>query len=186
MRFVTFRRGDASPEPGVVSGNDVISLAGAGFPDLLSIIQGGAPARAKIESWIAQPPAGAASSLASVRLLAPIARPTKFICIGLNYRDHAEESKMQIPEVPTVFVKFATTIVGPGDKVVLPSSTTRPDYEAELAFVIGKGGRHIPADRWREHVFGYTMVNDVSARDYQLATTQWTMGKNFDTFAPMG
>src|SRR5205085_8692086 len=90
------------------------------------------------------------------------------------------------PAVPTIFNKFPNTVSGPGDSIVLPKNSTKPDYEAELAFVIGKGGRHIPADRWHEHVAGYTIVNDVSARDFQMATTQWLMGKTFDTFAPMG
>jgi 2-keto-4-pentenoate hydratase/2-oxohepta-3-ene-1,7-dioic acid hydratase in catechol pathway len=125
--------------------------------------------------------------LSSVKLLAPIPRPNKLVCIGLNYRDHAEESGMKIPEVPTVFNKFATSVIGPGDNIVLPKNSTKPDYEAEMAFVIGKGGRYISADNWKDHVFGYTIVNDVSARDFQLeGTTQWLIGKTFDTFAPMG
>lgn len=93
---------------------------------------------------------------------------------------------MEIPHVPTIFSKFPNVVIGPGDAIVLPKNSTRPDYEAELAFVIGKGGRHIAAQNWREHVFGYTIVNDVSARDFQMATSQWLMGKTFDTFAPMG
>jgi 2-keto-4-pentenoate hydratase/2-oxohepta-3-ene-1,7-dioic acid hydratase in catechol pathway len=88
--------------------------------------------------------------------------------------------------VPTIFNKFPTAIIADGDNIVLPRSSEKPDYEAELAFVIGRGGRHIPAAEWRDHVFGYTIVNDVSARDYQMATSQWLMGKTFDTFAPMG
>jgi 2-keto-4-pentenoate hydratase/2-oxohepta-3-ene-1,7-dioic acid hydratase in catechol pathway len=93
---------------------------------------------------------------------------------------------MDIPDVPTIFSKFATAVIGSGDNIVLPRASTKPDYEAEFAFVIGKGGRHIPEDRWRDHVFGYMNLNDVSARDFQLATSQWIMGKTFDTFAPMG
>src|SRR6185369_10649258 len=77
-------------------------------------------------------------------------------------------------------------VIGPGDQIVLPKNSEKPDYEAEFAFIIGKGGRHIPENRWRDHVFGYTIVNDVSARDFQMATSQWLMGKTFDTFAPMG
>ena len=88
--------------------------------------------------------------------------------------------------MPTIFAKFATAVIGPGEAIVLPKISAKPDYEAELAFVIGKGGRYIPKDRWQEHVFGYTNLNDVSARDYQMATTQWMMGKTFDTFAPFG
>jgi len=93
---------------------------------------------------------------------------------------------MAIPDVPTVFAKFPTAVTGPGQPIVLPRNSAKPDYEAEFAVVIGKRGRHIPEDRWREHVFGYTIMNDVSARDFQMATSQWTMGKTFDTFAPLG
>jgi 2-keto-4-pentenoate hydratase/2-oxohepta-3-ene-1,7-dioic acid hydratase in catechol pathway len=120
------------------------------------------------------------------RILAPIANPPKLICIGLNYRDHALESNMELPQTPVVFTKFSNSIIGPGDTVVLPKASTQPDYEAELAIVIGVGGRNIPAAAWKKHVFGYTIVNDISARDIQLATSQWSLGKSFDTFCPMG
>jgi 2-keto-4-pentenoate hydratase/2-oxohepta-3-ene-1,7-dioic acid hydratase in catechol pathway len=93
---------------------------------------------------------------------------------------------MQIPSVPTIFAKFPTAVIGPGEAIILPKSSASPDYEAEMAFVIGEGGRNIPAADWRKHVLGYTILNDVSARDYQMATSQWIMGKTFDTFAPMG
>jgi len=153
---------------------------------MLSVISAGGAGLSRIEAYLAKAPGAAVAPLESVKLLAPVPRPPKFICIGLNYRDHAKETGKPIPEAPTVFVKFHTAIIGPGDSIVLPKASTQPDYEAELAFIIGKGGRYIPASAWREHVFGYTIVNDVSARDFQNATTQWTMGKNFDTFAPMG
>jgi len=186
MKFVTFRRDGRAAEPGVVSGERVVSLSGAGYADLASLLAHGAEAMAKIENWVYNPPPDAVAMLANVQLLAPIPRPNKLLCVGLNYRDHAIESKMEIPKVPTIFNKFATAVIGPGDNIVLPAASTQPDYEAEFAFVIGKGGRYIPASRWQDHVFGYTIVNDVSARDFQLATTQWLMGKTFDTFAPMG
>lgn len=185
MRFVTFQSGSGAV-PGVFVGGKVIDLTGAGFPDLPAVIAGGDAARAAVQAWAAAPPAGAVLDVASLTLLAPLLRPPKLICVGLNYRDHAAESRSQIPDVPTIFAKFTTAIIGPGANIVLPRSSAKPDYEAELAFVIGKGGRHIAAEDWREHVFGYTIVNDVSARDYQKATTQWTIGKSFDTFAPMG
>ncbi|MBV9303313.1 MAG: fumarylacetoacetate hydrolase family protein [Acidobacteriaceae bacterium] len=124
--------------------------------------------------------------LQQVRLLAPIPKPRKLICVGLNYRDHAAETGAQIPKVPTIFNKFATSVIGPEANIVLPKVSHLIDYEAEFAFVIAPGGRNVPADNWREHVFGYTLVNDVTARDYQRATSQWLMGKTFDTFAPMG
>jgi len=150
----------------------VIGL-GAG---MLSVIASGQPPRAR----------GPAYDLSSVTLLAPIPRPPKLICVGLNYRDHALETRMEIPKIPTIFCKFPNVVIGPGQPIVLPKASIRPDYEAEFAFVIGPGGRHIPASKALQHVFGYTIVNDVSARDFQMATSQWLMGKTFDTFAPMG
>jgi 2-keto-4-pentenoate hydratase/2-oxohepta-3-ene-1,7-dioic acid hydratase in catechol pathway len=186
MRFITFQRNLSVPEPGVVVEGRVIGLGGAGFLDMIAVLGGGAEARKKIESWVASRGADSAVALSSVRLLAPVPRPPKLICVGLNYRDHAAESGMEVPKVPTIFSKFSSTVIAPGESIVLPRLSTKPDYEGEFAFVIGRGGRHIAADRWREHVFGYTIVNDVSARDYQRATSQWLMGKTFDTFAPMG
>lgn len=186
MKLVTFRRGNRSPEPGVVLGERVVSLVGAGYTDLMGLMAHGHEAAERVGNWVHNAPADEVTALASVRLLAPVPRPNKLICVGLNYRDHAIESKMEIPKVPTIFNKFATSVIGPGDAIVLPTVSGQPDYEAEFAFVIGRGGRNIPAARWQDHVFGYTIVNDVSARDYQLATTQWLMGKTFDTFAPMG
>jgi len=185
MRFVTLDR-DGRGEPGVMLDGRFIAIRGAGFDDVLSVIAGGADAMDRLRRWLKNPPPGEPLDLATTRLLAPIPRPPKIICIGLNYRDHAEEAKMPIPEVPTVFAKFATAVTGHRHPIVLPKNSAKPDYEAEFAAVIGKGGRYIPEDRWREHVFGYTMVNDVSARDFQMATSQWMIGKTFDTFAPMG
>jgi len=186
MRLVTFRRDDGNAQPGVIVRDQVVGLAQAGFPDMLAILGGGDAAKAKIENLIYSPPADATFALRDVTLLAPVPRPPKLICVGLNYRDHAIESKMEIPTVPTIFSKFSSAVIGPGAPIVLPKNSTRPDYEAEFAFVIGKGGRHIAAEDWQQHVAGYTLINDVSARDFQMATTQWLMGKTFDTFAPMG
>ena len=185
MRFATIER-NGQDEPVVIDGGRVVGLRGAGFADLLSVIAGGDDALDRVRRQVRAPQLGAALGLDSVKLRAPLPRPPKIICIGLNYRDHAAEAKMPIPEVPTVFSKYATSVTGHGCPIVLPKNSVKPDYEAEFAVVIGKGGRHIPEDRWREHVFGYTIVNDVSARDFQLATSQWMMGKTFDTFAPMG
>jgi 2-keto-4-pentenoate hydratase/2-oxohepta-3-ene-1,7-dioic acid hydratase in catechol pathway len=173
-------------EPGVLSDGEAIGLSGAGFPDLLSIVAGGADALDRVQRWAGSAPGGSRHDAAEVKLAAPIPRPPKIICIGLNYRDHAIESNMPMPETPTVFAKFPTSVIGPGQPIVLPKASTRPDYEAEFAVVIGKRGRHIPEDRWQEHVFGYTILNDVSARDFQMATSQWMIGKTFDTFAPIG
>jgi 2-keto-4-pentenoate hydratase/2-oxohepta-3-ene-1,7-dioic acid hydratase in catechol pathway len=184
MRFVTFEV-NGQAQPGLVSGDNVIDLLTAGFRSLLDLIEAGAAGieRAQRASRNGEQ---ARYSILDVKLLAPIPKPRKFICVGLNYLDHAKESGAEIPKVPTIFNKFATAVIGPGANIVLPKLSTSPDYEAEFAFVIGRGGRHINSKDWADHVFGYTIVNDVSARDYQRATTQWLMGKTFDTFAPTG
>jgi len=126
------------------------------------------------------------SPLEGVTLLAPLQRPPRIFGIGLNYREHAAESKMAVQAVPTVFLKLASSITGPNTDVLLPPDATQPDYEAELAVVIGKPGHRIAAADWEQHVFGYTIINDVSARGVQLATSQWTLGKSYPTFTPMG
>ena len=124
--------------------------------------------------------------LSGVKLLAPIQRPPRIFAIGLNYQKHADESNMPVQKVPTVFMKLSGSVVGPDHPIILPKISTQPDYEAEFAFVIGKPGYQIPPDRAMDHVFGYTIVNDVSARDIQLATSQWTLGKSFPSFCPLG
>ncbi len=124
--------------------------------------------------------------LASVNLCAPVPRPGKVICIGLNYRDHAEESGMAIPKSPIIFSKFPSCVIGPGKAIVIPTGSDQVDYEAELAVVIGRRVKNITADEALDAVFGYTNFNDVSARDFQFADGQWQRGKSCDTFAPMG
>ena len=116
----------------------------------------------------------------------PIARPSKILCVGLNYRDHASESKMEVPERPLLFAKWPNALVGHGATIVLPREARETDYEAELGVVIGRGGRNIGADDALDHVAGYVCANDVSARDIQFADGQWTRGKSFDTFCPVG
>jgi 2-keto-4-pentenoate hydratase/2-oxohepta-3-ene-1,7-dioic acid hydratase in catechol pathway len=120
--------------------------------------------------------------------LAPVTRPSKIICLGLNYRDHAIESGVKIPTEPVVFSKYPTAVIGPGAPIRLPPDSQEVDFEAELVFVIGKGGRNIPEADAMRHVAGYTCGHDVSARDYQIKRGggQWMIGKTFDTFAPMG
>ena len=117
---------------------------------------------------------------------APVPRPGKLICIGLNYRDHAAESKMAIPEKPVVFSKFSSAVIAPGEPVVVPRQSKQVDYEAELAVVIGRHAKNVSADRSYDYVLGYTALNDVTARDFQFGDGQWQRGKSCDTFAPMG
>ena len=129
---------------------------------------------------------GARMPLAAVRLLAPVPRPGKIIGIGLNYRDHAEESGQPIPEEPILFAKWANSVVGPGAAIVIPAATNQPDYEAELGAVIGRTAKDVRAEDAVAYVAGYTCVNDVSARDLQSRSSQWTLGKAIDTFLPLG
>lgn len=122
------------------------------------------------------------------RLLAPILDPPKIVCLGLNYRDHAEESGAPIPKEPILFSKYATSIIGPEQPILLPPVSQEVDYEAELVIVVGKRGKNLKAASAQEHVAGYTVGHDVSARDWQLKKDgkQWMVGKTFDTFAPIG
>ena len=116
----------------------------------------------------------------------PIARPSKFICIGLNYALHAKEGGHPMPTYPSLFLRVPTSLTAAGAPVIRPRCSIQLDYECELTIVIGKGGRHIPEDKALDHVFGYTLFNDVSVRDYQRKTTQWIAGKNFDSTGPLG
>jgi 2-keto-4-pentenoate hydratase/2-oxohepta-3-ene-1,7-dioic acid hydratase in catechol pathway len=181
MKLVSFSLADGRIRPGSLleDGSLVVDLSVAGYADTLAVIAAG----------ITSPEPGntfPAYRLSEVRLHAPLANPPRIFAIGLNYRDHAKESGMEIPKTPVVFFKLPTAIVGPGDPIVLPVNSTQPDYEAEFAFVIGRGGYRLAADEWRNHVYGYTIVNDVSARDVQFASTQWSLSKCFPTFCPLG
>ena len=119
-------------------------------------------------------------------LKAPIPRPGKIICIGQNYLEHAKESNASAPPFPIIFAKYANTVIAHGDPIVIPTSVQKPDYEGELAVVIGRRGRNIPEAEALDYVAGYMPLNDVSARDWQGRTSQWVMGKTPDTFCPMG
>jgi 2-keto-4-pentenoate hydratase/2-oxohepta-3-ene-1,7-dioic acid hydratase in catechol pathway len=123
--------------------------------------------------------------LGSIRLLAPTT-PLKVVAVGLNYLDHAKEMGMAPPEDPILFIKPSTAVIGPGDDIVMPPSSTRVDYEGELAVVMGKHARNVPVAEARGYIFGYTCLNDVTARDLQAKDVQFTRAKSFDTFCPIG
>ncbi len=116
----------------------------------------------------------------------PIDRPGKIVCVGLNYRDHAEEQGVDLPEAPLFFAKYSTSLIGPGDPIVIPPVVQQCDYEAELGVVIGSTVRNVSRENAMEAVRGYVVANDVSARDLQFADGQWTRGKSPDTFCPVG
>jgi 2-keto-4-pentenoate hydratase/2-oxohepta-3-ene-1,7-dioic acid hydratase in catechol pathway len=124
-------------------------------------------------------------ALSEVTILAPVLQPPKIICLGLNYRDHAKETAAILPKEPIIFMKPQTAIIGPNDKIN-KSYVKELDYEGELAIIIGGKCKNIPASKAKEYVFGYTVFNDVSAREIQFGDKQWTRGKSFDTFAPIG
>jgi len=125
-------------------------------------------------------------SLDALEIGAPISDPDKIICLGLNYADHAAESNMALPKYPILFPKFRNSLVGPTDAIVLPHFSTQIDYEAELVAVIGQTCKDVTEQDALKYVAGYTIMNDVSARDWQFHTNQWMPGKAIDTFAPMG
>ena len=120
-----------------------------------------------------------------VQLLAPVV-PSKAVCVGLNYKDHIAEFGMATPESPVLFIKPTTAVIGPGEEIVRPALSQRVDYEAELAVVIGKTAKNVTPEQAWKYIFGYTCANDVTARDLQIPTGQWTIAKGFDTFLPVG
>jgi acylpyruvate hydrolase len=214
MRLVTFLR-LGEPRMGAVVGEQVIDLnAGyqylqerAGVPrareraaavlpsDVVGFLTNGEESLTAARTVVEQVSRMESTALAGkgivygvkgVTFKAPVPRPPKLILVGLNYRDHAEEAKMKIPEEPTLFSKYPSVVIGPGEAIRMPRVSTQIDFEGEFAFVIGKGGKDIPRERALDHVAGYTIVHDVSCRDYQMRTGQWMVGKTFDTFAPMG
>ena len=130
--------------------------------------------------------AGETVDMATLTFLPPVVRPSKIICLGLNYRDHAEESGLGIPEFPVLFARFASSLIGHGAPIVLPKVSSQLDWEAELVVVLAKGGKHIAEADALGHVAAYSVLNDASIRDYQMRTPQWTAGKNFDDTGAFG
>jgi 2-keto-4-pentenoate hydratase/2-oxohepta-3-ene-1,7-dioic acid hydratase in catechol pathway len=123
--------------------------------------------------------------LVECKLLAPCL-PSKIVCLGVNYRPHAQEMKSSLPGQPLIFLKPPTAVIGPDDPIVLPRDFKRVDFEGELAVVIGKTAKYVPEEKSRDYVLGYTCFNDVTERQFQKDDVQWTRGKGFDTFAPLG
>jgi 2-keto-4-pentenoate hydratase/2-oxohepta-3-ene-1,7-dioic acid hydratase in catechol pathway len=205
MRLVTFRR-DGEARLGAVVDDRVVDLAalaqasGESLPsDMLAFIDAGPAALERARALLARHadrwPNGTAFPLREVKLLAPIPRPRKnIICLGLNYAEHVAEGnramniQRDLPKEPVYFTKPPTAVVGPDEPIVYDERvSTKMDWEAELAVVIGRRGKAIPKERALEHVFGYTCFNDVSARDLQRARGgQWYLGKSLDTYGPMG
>jgi 2-keto-4-pentenoate hydratase/2-oxohepta-3-ene-1,7-dioic acid hydratase in catechol pathway len=188
MKLMMFDRGNGATL-GLVENHAVVDLAAADptLPkDLNGLMLGGPRALTAAKAAAAAQPASARLALDAVTALLPIQPAAKIICVGLNYALHAKEGGHPIPTYPSFFLRVPTSLTAPGAPVIRPKVSIQLDYECELAIVIGKGGRHIPEADALDHVFGYTLFNDVSVRDFQRKTTQWTPGKNFDSTGPLG
>jgi 2-keto-4-pentenoate hydratase/2-oxohepta-3-ene-1,7-dioic acid hydratase in catechol pathway len=197
MRLVSYRRDEAdrgSWRAGIVSGEHVVDCAALG--EAMGVPR--SPQLASVKEVLARGPevcaeleraaAGAEERLSrsELRIGPPVPDPSKIVCVGLNYREHAGEVAMEVPAAPILFAKFPNALVGDGDPIVVPPLTTRVDYEGELAVVIARRCRWVPASEALDVVGGYMPFNDVSARDLQMQVSQWTAGKAIDTFAPCG
>jgi 2-keto-4-pentenoate hydratase/2-oxohepta-3-ene-1,7-dioic acid hydratase in catechol pathway len=195
MKLVTFSRASEEPRVGALVDGGAVDLTSAGLPtDMVTLIAEGADGLARAAAALDDAPL---IPLDAIRLHAPVVPPNNVMAVGRNYREHATEftrsgydasdEKSMIPDHPIIFTKARTTVTGPGDAIVPandPLGTT--DYEGELAVVIGPGGRRIPTEHAMEHVYGYTIINDVTARDLQKRHVQFFIGKSVDTFCPMG
>lgn len=165
MRFVRFSVGHEAPRYGWIYEDHVGPIEGEPFGEFRRL-EAGMP-------------------MDRVKLHAPV-KPGKIIAVGRNYADHAKERGVDVPEIPLIFLKPPSTVIGPGEAIILPPQSSHVDHEAELAVVIGKTGRWINPEKALDHVWGYTVANDVTARDLQQRDGQWTRGKGFDTFCPLG
>ena len=202
MKLVRYSQNGQAPRLGALQGDRIVDLAASltatlrgrgveraqAIADALipqstrAFLEGGPATQeavAGITEWVTVPAGGA-------RLHAPIVDPGKFICIGLNYRDHAEEAGLAIPKEPPIFPKWNNAILDPGEPVLRPRGSTQLDWEVELGVVIGRTARFVPPDKALDYVWGYTIINDVSARDFQFITSQWAAGKIGETLAPVG
>ena len=165
MRFIRFQSGKDEPKYGWIDGDRVGPLTASPFGE-----------NRRLDAIL---------NLDQVKLLAPIL-PSKIICVGRNYADHAREQGVEVQEYPTLFMKPPSAVIGPDDNIILPPQSQQVDHEAELAVVIGKRGRWINEEQANRYIFGYTIANDVTARDLQERDGQWTRAKGFDTFCPLG
>jgi len=189
MKLVTFEQ-NGKTGIGALRADDTIVAFGVAAPnlpaDMKSFLAAGADALAAAQQAVSNAPASAIVKRGDVKLRAPVTNPGKIVCVGLNYADHAKEAGLPLPEYPTVFSKYSNTVNDPGGNIVLPKISAEPDYECELGVVIGRRAKSVSQGDALSHVAGYLPFHDVSARDFQGRTSQWTLGKTFDTFAPMG
>jgi 2-keto-4-pentenoate hydratase/2-oxohepta-3-ene-1,7-dioic acid hydratase in catechol pathway len=190
MKLVTFDAGQG-PRLGALVDDQIIDLSAASQGSLpgnmRALLEMGQSGLDSVKQALDGSTAGATYTAGAVKLMAPILNPSKVIAIGLNYMDHCREQKIDPPELPIIFTKFPTSIIGPGDTIRWdPALTGQVDYEVELGVIIGKTARRVSAADAYDYVAGYTVCNDVSARDLQFGDGQWVRGKSLDTFCPLG
>ncbi|WP_436907726.1 fumarylacetoacetate hydrolase family protein [Halosimplex marinum] len=183
MQFVRYTTGSA-PQWGVRRDDEIVPLAG--LREEVTYQQLTDPGFLRVVEDAVEAAADSAVPAAEADLLAPVPRPGKIVCVGLNYHDHAEEQDEEVPERPLLFGKAGTAVTNPGDPIVHPPELDEVDYEVELGVVIGRTAKDVSAADARDYVAGYTVVNDVSGRDAQFEDGQFFRGKSYDTFAPMG
>ncbi|AQV98217.1 5-oxopent-3-ene-1,2,5-tricarboxylate decarboxylase [Cupriavidus necator] len=182
MKLVTILL-EGTQRVGVLTDRGIAVLPQTYGADAGALIQAGLSV-AQIEQLLGQ--ATVVPDDDTIQYLPPVGRPPKIICVGLNYADHTKESPYEQPDYPTLFFRVATSLVGHGGPIVRPLASDTLDFEGELAVVLGKGGKHIARDSALEHVFGYSVFNDGSVREYQFKSPQWTVGKNFDSTGAFG
>jgi len=186
MKLVTFTHGGTT-RIGAIVAEEVVDVSGHGRDvphDMLTFLTQGEKALNQARDVCAS--GRGRLALADVRLEAPLRRPPKILAVGLNYRDHIEETGLPMPEVPMIFNKQSTAVIGPGGAIYRPKDSVQLDYEGELGVVIGKQCRRVPQDKAATVIAGYTIVNDVSVRDWQMRSATTTMGKSWDTHCPLG
>ena len=183
MKLTTFTH-DNKQQIGAVDGEYVVPIDENGPDNLIDFFSAENTSKQRLQDRVTSDKHRL--PLEDIRLEAPIPRPPKFFGVGLNYADHIEETGMERPEYPTIFNKQSTCVIGPGAAIHRPRVSDKLDYEGEFGIVIGKSCRHVPKDRAREVIAGYTICNDTSVRDWQVRTPTWTLGKSFDTHGPIG
>ncbi len=185
MKVATFNYQNQTRIGSVIENQIVDGLADVNLPtDMITFLEQGDNALQKMQALIASEKNRI--PLADVQLLAPIPRPRKFLGIGLNYADHIDETGLEKPEYPMFFTKQSSCVIGNGDAIQIPPISEKVDYEGELAFVIGKKCKNVSVENAHDVIAGFTIVNDVTVRDWQIRTPTWTLGKSFDTHGPMG
>jgi 2,4-diketo-3-deoxy-L-fuconate hydrolase len=185
MKLIRFGE-EGGEAPGVLMDNGVRLDVSSGVRDYDETFFAG-DGLSRLRHWLNENASSAARVSQSARLGSPVCRPSKIVCIGLNFRDHATESNLEIPKEPVIFFKATTSLVGPNDDLIIPKSARKVDWEVELAVVIGKRASYIERERAVEYVAGYVLHNDYSEREFQLERGgQWVKGKSADTFAPLG